>query len=60
MPRGKGTVYAGYCTEEGCGMRICTVRILKSKKADFRELRKYCPNCKKRVKVKLKEEKHSS
>lgn len=41
-------------------MRICTVRILKSKKADFRELHKYCPNCKKRVKVKLKEEKHSS
>ena len=60
MPRGKATVFAGYCTTEDCGARICTVRILKSKKADFRELFKYCKRCKKRVKVKLKEEKHSS
>jgi len=58
MPRGKKTVYAGFCSE--CKMRICTVRISKSKKADFRELKKFCPSCKKRMKVKLKEEKHSS
>lgn len=58
MPRGKATVYAGSCTE--CGARACTVRILKSKKADFRELKKYCRVCRKRTKVKLREEKHSS
>lgn len=58
MPRGKATVYAGFCTE--CQARIATVRILKSKKADFRELHKYCPSCRKRMKVKIKEEKHSS
>lgn len=33
---------------------------MKSKKADFRELHKYCPMERKRTKVKLKEEKHSS
>ncbi len=58
MPRGKKTVYAGYCSE--CNARICTIRILKSKKADFRELMKFCPSCRKKVKVKIKEEKHSS
>lgn len=58
MPRGKKTVYAGYCSETGA--RICTVRILKSKKSDFRDLFKYSPRLRKRVKVKLKEEKHSS
>ena len=58
MPRGKGTVYTGSCTE--CLARICSVRIMKSKTADFRELNKYCKHCKKRQKVKIKEEKHSS
>jgi ribosomal protein L33 len=58
MPRGKKTVYAGYCSE--CNTRICTVRILKAKKAEFRELHKFCPNCRKKVKVKLKAETHSS
>ncbi len=59
MPRGKKTVYAGFCSE--CNARTCTVRILKSKKADFRELHKYCDKaCMKATKVKLKEEKHSS
>jgi ribosomal protein L44E len=58
MPRGKKTVYNGSCTE--CGARIATVRILKAKKADFRKLRKYCANCRKRQAVKIKEEKHSA
>lgn len=58
MPRGKKTVYAGFCSE--CKKRICTVRISKAKKADFRELHKFCDTCGKRMKVKLKEEKHSS
>ena len=58
MPRGKKTVYAGFCSE--CNARIATVRILKAKKSDFRELNKYCQPCRKKQKVKLKEEKHSS
>ena len=58
MPRGKATVFAGTCSD--CSARTCTVRIHKSKKADFRELHKYCSECRKRTKVKLKEEKHSS
>ncbi len=58
MPRGKKTVYAGFCSE--CASRIVTVRISKSKKADFRKLKKFCNVCRKKQDVKLKEEKHSS
>ena len=58
MPRGKATVYAGSCSQ--CNARITTVRILKSKKADFKKRKKYCANCRKRMEVKIKEEKHSS
>lgn len=58
MPRGKKTVYAGFCGE--CGARSCTVRILKAKKADFRPLEKFCKVEGRKTKVKLKEEKHSS
>jgi len=58
MPRGKRTVYAGFCTE--CSARTATVRILKAKRGDFRQLLKYCSQCRKRTKVKLKEEKHSN
>jgi len=58
MPRGKATVYAGSCKE--CGTRIATIRILKAKKADFKKKTKFCPVCRKRQEVKLKEEKHSS
>ena len=53
-------MYAGFCGTADCGMRTYTVRIMKSKKADFRKLEKYCPSCRKRTAVKLKEEKHSS
>ncbi len=58
MPRGKRTVYAGFCSE--CNARTATVRISKAKKADFRQLNKYCTDCRKKTKVKLKEEKHSN
>jgi hypothetical protein len=58
MPRGKRTVYAGFCSD--CNRRTTTIRVLKSKKSDFRELNKFCSQCRKRTKVKLKEEKHSS
>lgn len=58
MPRGKGTVYIGACSE--CGMRTTSIRILKAKKSEFRKMQKYCANCRKRTDVKLKEEKHSS
>lgn len=58
MPRGKKTVYAGFCTD--CNARTTTVRISKAKKADFRPLEKFCNRCRKQTKVKLKEEKHSS
>ncbi len=58
MPRGKRTVYAGFCAD--CGARIATVRILKKDKSTFRELKKFCKECRKKSTVKLKEEKHSS
>jgi ribosomal protein L33 len=58
MPRGKRTVYAGFCTD--CNARTYTIRILKRNKADFRELSKFCKDCRKKTGVKLKEEKHSS
>ena len=58
MPRGRATVYAGHCSE--CNARITSLRILKSKKADFKKRKKYCANCRSRKEVKIKEEKHSS
>lgn len=58
MPRGKRTVYAGFCEETNA--RLCTIRIHKRDKSTFRELKKYNPVLKRRVKIKLKEEKHSS
>ncbi len=65
MPRGKATVYAGNC--ETCNTRIGTFRVMKSKKADFRKLKKFCWVCTipgnkhgSRQNIKLKEEKHSS
>jgi ribosomal protein L33 len=62
MPRGKRTVFAMFCSE--CNERIGTVRLHKqnSKGVSWKDLKleKYCPVCKKRVPVKMKEEKHSS
>ena len=62
MPRGKRTVYAAFCRETG--NRIGTIRLHKqnSKGVSWKDYNaeKYCPVCKKRVEIKLKEEKHSS
>lgn len=63
MPRGKRTVYAMYCPETGA--RLGTVRYHKQDKKGigFKEhaakLIKYCPGLKKRVQVRIKEERHS-
>jgi len=63
MPRGKRTVFAMFCTVTK--NRLGTLRFHKQDKQgkDWKEhakgLKKYCPQCKKRVDVKLKEERHS-
>jgi hypothetical protein len=66
MPRGKRTVFAGFCSE--CNRRTATIRLHKQKGAkswkDFgpskKQYLKFCGGCRKRTLVKLKEEKHSS
>lgn len=64
MPRGKRTVYAVFCSETGD--RLGTVRFHKQDKQGkgwkehAEKLVKYSPRLRKRVKTKLKEEKHSS
>lgn len=69
MPRGKRTVFAAFCASPDCpcpGGRIATFRFHKQDKMGkgWKEhaegLQKYCPDARKRVPVKLKEEKHSS
>lgn len=63
MPRGKRTVYAMFCTETGD--RLGTIRLHKQDKLGkaWKEhadgMAKYSPRVRKRVKVKLKEERHS-
>jgi len=64
MPRGKRTVFGFYCTETG--VRLGTMRFHKqdkngvSWKDHVAGLKKYCPQLRRRVEVKFKEEKHSS
>lgn len=66
MPRGKRTVFAGFCKD--CGLRSATVRLHRQKGnktwKDFgptdKEYKKFCKCCRKRTPIKLKEEKHSS
>lgn len=62
MPRGKRTVFAMFCTVSA--NRVGTVRLHKqnSKGVGWKEFKreKFCPVCRKRVAVKLKEEKHSA
>ena len=62
MPRGKRTVFAMYCTETG--NRIGSVRLHRqnSKGVGWKDFKvqKYCPKCRKRMAVKLKEERHSA
>ena len=63
MPRGKRVVFAVYCAQSND--RIGTLRYHKQDKKGVawkehtKKLHKYCPVCRKRVDVKLKEEKHS-
>lgn len=64
MPRGKRTVFAGYCTVDGS--RVATLRFHKqdkqgkSWKEHVEGMEKFCPSCRKRSPLKFKEEKHSS
>jgi len=63
MPRGKRTVFAMFCPESG--NRIGTLRFHKQDRAGkgwkdhSSKLLKYCAVCKKQVKPKFKEERHS-
>ena len=62
MPRGKRKVFGFYCTKDN--FRVGTVRFhtQNSKGKSWRDvkLEKFCPECRAKVAVKLKEEKHSS
>lgn len=62
MPRGKRTVFAMFCGETNG--RIGTIRLHKqnSKGISWKDMKltKFSPFVRKRVDVKLKEEKHSS
>ena len=66
MPRGKRTVFAGFCTE--CNRRTATIRLHKQRGTkswkDFGPTKekyvKFCSKCRKRTQLKLKEEKHSN
>ncbi len=62
MPRGKRTVYGLYCKTDN--MRIASVRFHRQNSkgvgAKDNKLMKYCPGCKARVEMSMKEEKHSS
>jgi hypothetical protein len=69
MPRGKRTVFAAYCADENCphpGSRIGSFRFHKQDKMGkgWKEhtegMMKYCPEARRRVKLRWKEEKHSS
>ncbi|MEK7218032.1 MAG: hypothetical protein AAB728_01060 [Patescibacteria group bacterium] len=62
MPRGKRTVFGMYCKESG--NRVGSVRLHKQnqKGVGWKEFKaeKFCSVCRKRVAVKLKEERHST
>ena len=63
MPRGKRTVFTVLCPESG--NRVGTIRFHKQDKSGVAwkehagKLMKYCSVCRKHVKPKLKEERHS-
>ena len=62
MPRGKRTVFGMFCSDSG--NRVGTVRLHKQNQKgigwkDFK-VTKYCGVCKKRMPMKLKEERHSA
>lgn len=63
MPRGKRNVFAVFCKKSG--NRLGSMRFYKQDKAgksmkDHTDgMKKYCPVCKGREEVRLKEERHS-
>ncbi len=61
MPRGKRTVFGMFCPESG--NRVGTVRLHKqnSKGVGWKDFKvqKFCSKCRKRMPMKLKEERHS-
>lgn len=62
MPRGKRTVFGMFCSETQ--NRVGSVRLHKQNQKgvgwkDFK-VTKYCPVCRKRMAMKLKEERHSA
>lgn len=64
MPRGKRTVFAGYCKD--CNGRVATMRFHKqdkkgvSWKDHVSGMEKFCADCRAHKELKFKEEKHSS
>ncbi|MBI3336018.1 hypothetical protein HYZ98_00435 [Candidatus Peregrinibacteria bacterium] len=63
MPRGKRTVFMMQCS--ACSRRNGTVRLHRQNNKgvgwkDFKKTNKYCGKCRKKVIVKLKEERHST
>lgn len=64
MPRGKRTVFALFCSESG--NRLGTMRFFKqdklgkSWKDHVEGMQKYCNVCRRRAKVRFKEERHSA
>jgi uncharacterized protein YlaI len=62
MPRGKRINYFASCPE--CKGRLTTVKLLKqnAKGVGWKDFsaKKFCGTCRKRVDIKLKEEKHSN
>jgi hypothetical protein len=65
MPRGKRTVFAAFCTGAKCHRRITTLRFHKQDKQGIawkehaEGLEKFCKDCRKKMPVKCKEERHS-
>ncbi|PIP65180.1 hypothetical protein COU77_00755 [Candidatus Peregrinibacteria bacterium CG10_big_fil_rev_8_21_14_0_10_49_16] len=64
MPRGKRTVYSMTCSTASCGRRVGTLRLHRQDKKgkSWKEHKrvKYCPGCRKKTAMKVKEEKHSN
>jgi len=62
MPRGKRTVFMMTCKVSGNRIGTVSLQRQNSRGISWKDFKreKYCPECRKKVEVKLKEEKHSS
>jgi hypothetical protein len=69
MPRGKRSVFIVLCADPECphtGARLGSMRLHRqdklgrSWKEHVADMKKYCPTLRRRVPLKLKEEKHSN